>query len=452
MKKFTLLAATALVSLTAAAQVSVGLERPKNSDGGYEAFASTEAYLKQAEDLSVSFYESEFAASKRETNNEYGLIYHGDSKQSDFAWGFECTGEWGATDHPADGKFPEGFAFGFGLEVPQGKQLAVNDVTLDLLFNANPTWRVRIVDANGTELYNSGNFDKYGALRGYLSCGGYAKITADALSLEYVADPNAGLNADNAETKAGEALTAGFQLLPAGLTLAAGSYTVALDFDFGATGTKRVSFDSFTVTGTLSEDGQDEATTVTYAIQVGDTFTSGQTVSVKDGDDVVAAITYGEAGGNDFTAAKANKAIDGFVAFTEGNGTNGNSAGGTFYTIVPAKDGVVTVGVVLNAGKKFYVEEDGTALNDFNGITVDEKLYGTFTFPVQAGKSYKVYCAGSKLGFYGFKYTYDVATGIETVGTPKAETNAMYNLRGQCIDAPQQGQIYIMNGHKYIAR
>ena len=51
------------------------------------------------------------------------------------------------------------------------------------------------------------------------------------------------------------------------------------------------------------------------------------------------------------------------------------------------------------------IEEDGTALADYNGITKDEKYYGTFTFAAKAGKNYKVYCAGSKLGFYGFKFT-----------------------------------------------
>lgn len=62
--------------------------------------------------------------------------------------------------------------------------------------------------------------------------------------------------------------------------------------------------------------------------------------------------------------------------------------------------------VVLNADKAFYIEEDGTALADYNGIKTDAKYYGTYSFAAKAGKSYKVYCAGSKLGFYGFKFTY----------------------------------------------
>ena len=149
---------------------------------------------------------------------------------------------------------------------------------------------------------------------------------------------------------------------------------------------------------------------VTYALQVGDTFTSGQTVNVQNGDEVVATITYGETGDGyaDFKAAKADAHVDGFTAFTEGNGVNGNAAGGTFYTIVPKYDGSIDVAVVLNANKSFYILEDGQALENYNGMKVDAKYYGTYNFDVKADKSYKIYCAGSKLGFYGFKYNYSI--------------------------------------------
>ena len=148
---------------------------------------------------------------------------------------------------------------------------------------------------------------------------------------------------------------------------------------------------------------------VTYALKEGETHASGDVVEVKNEDEVVATITYGEAGGAEFKAAKANTAVEGFEAFTEGNGQNGNKEGGTFYTIVPKFDGKIDFAVVLNADKAFYILEDGTALTDFDGITVSEKTYGTITFDVKAGKGYKVYAAGTKLGFYGFNYTYKKA-------------------------------------------
>lgn len=154
---------------------------------------------------------------------------------------------------------------------------------------------------------------------------------------------------------------------------------------------------------TVNVSASASTASIVYALAEGDTFTSGQTVEVlKD----VVSITFGEAGGNDFNAAAADSQVEGFTAYTPGNGTNGNKTGGTFYTIKPEKKGTVEVAVVLNADKAFYILEDGTALTDYNGITKSEKYYGTFTFDVQAGKSYKVYCAGSKLGFYGFKFTY----------------------------------------------
>lgn len=139
-----------------------------------------------------------------------------------------------------------------------------------------------------------------------------------------------------------------------------------------------------------------------FALNEGDVYTSGQSANVNG----VATITFGEEGGADFGAAAANGNVEGYTASTGGNGINGNKAGGTFYTIKTEKEGTIEVAVVLNAGKSFYIEEDGTALADYNGITVDTKYYGTFKFDVKAGSSYKIYCAGSKLGFYGFKFIY----------------------------------------------
>ena len=204
-----------------------------------------------------------------------------------------------------------------------------------------------------------------------------------------------------------------------------------------------------TVSGAWADDAK-----VVYALTEGDTFTSGQTVEVKnDAEAVVATITYGESGGADFNAAKADAKVTGYTAFTEGNGNNGNKAGGTFYTIVPVYDGTIDVAVVLNADKAFYVEEDGTALTDYNGITVAAKYYGTYSFKVSAGKSYKVYCAGSKLGFYGFEYTYTPSQsdpedqpaddGVDytlSVGTSEYGTVAFKNAAGEAIITAQEGQ------------
>jgi len=165
----------------------------------------------------------------------------------------------------------------------------------------------------------------------------------------------------------------------------------------------------------------------TYALAVDEAPKSGdQITSVAN-----ITMTYGEAGGADWKAAVADTHIDGgavFGAYTAGNGTNGNKAGGTWVTLQPVYDGTIVVGVVINADKAFYVEEDGTALADFNGKTYTEKYYGVETFSVAAGKSYKVYVSGSKMGFYGFTYECEVPEtgyGFDGEGT---ETNP-YLLR-----------------------
>ena len=171
------------------------------------------------------------------------------------------------------------------------------------------------------------------------------------------------------------------------------------------------------------------STTVTYALSEGDSFTSGQTVDVKNGDEVVATITYGESGGADFNAATAEGSVTGFTAVTAGNGTNGNKSGGTFYTIVPQYDGTITVAVALNADKAFHIQENGADLASYAGIKVSQKYIGTYEFEVKAGKSYKVYCDGSKLGFYGFSYKVDLSS--EEGGEVKKEyPKYVYNFAG----------------------
>lgn len=134
-------------------------------------------------------------------------------------------------------------------------------------------------------------------------------------------------------------------------------------------------------------------------------------------------LTFGAAGGADFKAAKADTHVEGYTEFCEGNGENGKFAdgavSGTAYELKPALNGKITVAVVLNANKAFFVYEDGTPLADFNGIKVDEKYYGTYTFDVTGGKTYDVFCTGSKLGFYGFTYE---ATGGDTPAPAEGET------------------------------
>lgn len=157
---------------------------------------------------------------------------------------------------------------------------------------------------------------------------------------------------------------------------------------------------------------------VIYSLKVGETFKAGQTIEKKDTQgNVVVTVTYGEKG-NAFSAAVSDSHIDNFPAYTPGNGANGNSSEGTFYTIVPKYNGLIRAAVVLNANKEFYITEDETALENYNGITKSEKTYDFFIFECEAGKSYKLYCPGSKLGFYGFYYSWDDNTSNDTDTNP----------------------------------
>lgn len=208
---------------------------------------------------------------------------------------------------------------------------------------------------------------------------------------------------------------------------------------------------------------------VTYALAVDDTFTSGQVVEVKNEEDVCATIQYGEAGeGNaNFNAAVADTHVEGYTAYTSGNGVNGEKTGGTFYTIVPKYDGVIAAAVVLNKDKKFHLFIDAEENETFKDNTVTDKYYGPVEFNVKAGKAYKFYCAGSKLGFYGFNYKYGpdvtpivektiaeqqaIVTGISLVENATVNNGVIYNLNGQKVQNAQKG-LYIINGKKVVVK
>ena len=185
---------------------------------------------------------------------------------------------------------------------------------------------------------------------------------------------------------------------------------------------------------------------VTYALAENDAFTSGQSVNVKNSsNETVATITYGESGGADFKAAKKDSNVSGFSAFTEGNGVNGNKSNGTWYTIVPVYDGTIDVAVVLNADKAFHINEDGTDMEGYAGITVGEKYYGTYTFTVKAGSSYKVWCDGSKLGFYGFNYTYSDGD------TPVGPVDATFSLSKTALKVGETAKVLVNGSDIYGA-
>lgn len=110
-----------------------------------------------------------------------------------------------------------------------------------------------------------------------------------------------------------------------------------------------------------------------------------------------------------FEKSKENSQINGYTALTEGTGVDGSLTAdrATVYYIKPKSSGEMEVAVALNAGKQFYIKDlsnNATSLANYDGITVGEKYYGTYRFPVEEGHEYAIYAEGSKLGFYGCEF------------------------------------------------
>ena len=115
----------------------------------------------------------------------------------------------------------------------------------------------------------------------------------------------------------------------------------------------------------------------------------------KDGD-----LDGGSSTGSSYSASKMN-----------------NPKSGMYVIINTKVAGELTVGVVVNGNKSFFVtKSDGSAL-DMSAITFtapdgteaapgadnkfDSKFQGIIKFAAEAGESYYVFCTGSKIGYYG---------------------------------------------------
>ena len=433
---------------------TIGLVRPK-TDGAYDAFTTTDAFVKSADGLTVNFYESTEMAAKRTTTNTTTLYRQGAAVQSDFAWNLTCAmasddNAWfGANDHPANDKFAEHFTFGFKLSVPEGKQFSVNAVELDLLVSANPTWRVRILNGE-EELYNSGNMNKYNGFRNNLSVGNYALITATEFSMTY---PEDDANASNADDQVIAALAAGFQLLPADFTLAAGDYTVVLDFDYNTLGSnKPMSFDTFTIEGKLSDASTEDDGTITspkswnFSDWTAGTFT--ETFS-KEG------LTVAATEENNVTINANNRTVDG-VTYTQrlvlaGAGAadyrnlSFNAPGSTTLKIE-----VVLMSGGNDANLNVAAGEFDNVVGTIPATSKAQKL--SFTYKTDAPTTIYLYSEEGTINIYAVNVTLvDTAVGIDDIRTD-SQQNAVYNLRGQQVAAPVKGQLYIVNGKKYIMR
>ena len=211
----------------------------------------------------------------------------------------------------------------------------------------------------------------------------------------------------------------------------------------------------------------------TYAVAVGDEVTAGkQITSVAN-----VTLTYMEKAGTAFVVGKAtsNWADADFTAYVCGvnNGklVSGAEPTGCVYKFETVKAGSVTVGVQLGGTKGFHIlgadfaevapasynlpaAKDGASQeftqNKKGENIIAEKSNGTVTFSVAEGGTYYVLAAGTKMGFYGFKYVTGTSTGISDIQAPKSSKDgATFNLLGQKVANDAKG-IVIKNGKKFI--
>lgn len=209
----------------------------------------------------------------------------------------------------------------------------------------------------------------------------------------------------------------------------------------------------------------------TYAVQEGDNVKAGdQITSVEN-----ITLTYMENDGTAYAAVKkqTNWADADFGAYVCGK-NNGKLVSvaeptGCVYKFETAKAGSLTVGVQLNGNKGFHIldaefaevapasynlpAKDGDSQkfeqNEKGENIIAEKSNGTVTFSVAEGGTYYVLAAGTKMGFFGFKYEAGTSTGISSIEAAAKNDGKTYNMAGQQVSGSFKGLV-IKNGKKFV--
>ena len=167
-------------------------------------------------------------------------------------------------------------------------------------------------------------------------------------------------------------------------------------------------------------------------------------------------------GDGDFTAYVCGK--------NSGKLVSGAEPTGCVYKFDTKVAGTLTVAVQLNSDKGFHVigsdfaevalasynlpsakdgESQTMTQNEKGENIVTAKSNGTVTINAVAGGTYYVLAAGTRLGFYGFKFTAGT-TGISNINASEAANEgATFNLLGQKVASNAKGLV-IKNGKKFI--
>ena len=210
----------------------------------------------------------------------------------------------------------------------------------------------------------------------------------------------------------------------------------------------------------------------TYAVQEGDKVNAGDKITSVEN----ITLTYMENAGVAFADGKAttNWADADFTAYVCGKNSgklvSGAEPTGCAYKFETVKAGSLTVGVQLNANKGFHIldaafaevtpvsynlpsAKDGDsqtfAQNEKGENIVSAKSNGVVKINVAEGGTYYILAAGTKLGFYGFKYEVGTSTGISSIEATSAQNGKTYNLAGQQVSDSYKGLV-IKNGKKYV--
>ena len=210
----------------------------------------------------------------------------------------------------------------------------------------------------------------------------------------------------------------------------------------------------------------------TYAVQIGDNVKAGdQITSVEN-----ITLTYMENDGVEFDAGKKtiNWADADFGAYVCGKNSgklvSDAAPTGCVYKFETAKAGSVTVGVQLGGTKGFHIldadfaevapasynlpaAKDGASQeftqNGKGENIIAEKSNGTVTFSVAEGGTYYVLAAGTKMGFFGFKYETGTSTGISSIEAAAKNDGKTYNMAGQQVSGSFK-RLVIKNGKKFV--
>ena len=210
----------------------------------------------------------------------------------------------------------------------------------------------------------------------------------------------------------------------------------------------------------------------TYAVQVGDKVNAGD--QIKSVENIT--LTYMENDGTAFADGKAtdNWADADFSAYVCGKNNGklhtGAEPTGCVYKFETVKAGSVTVGVQLGGNKGFHIldadfaevapasynlpaAKDGDSQkfeqNEKGENIIADKSNGTVTFSVAEGGTYYVLAAGTKMGFYGFKYEAGTSTGISSIEAAAKNDGKTYNMAGQQVSGSFKG-LLIKNGKKFV--